>query len=191
MPTVTYDGRSFMLDGRRIWLVSGSVPIGRISRDSWADRIHSAKQAGLNTIETPVFWNRHEPRQSKLDFTGDNDLRHFVKLVQAAGMYCVLRIGPFVGMGCDMGGLPAWLHDLSNAKLRTANNVYLEACSKFLTAAVEQVRDLQVTSPGRGGPVVAVQVESGWTSGPDTLAHHYQGELNRYVREAGLSVPLL
>lgn len=191
MPTVTYDGRSFMLDGRRIWLVAGSIPIGRISRDSWADRIHSAKQAGLNTIETPVFWNRHEPRQSKLDFTGDNDLRHFVKLVQAAGMYCVLRVGPFVGMGCDMGGLPAWLHDLNTAKLRTANNVYLEACSKFLTAAVEQVRDLQVTSPGRGGPVVAVQVESGWTCGDDTLAHHYLGELNRYVREAGLSVPLL
>src|SRR5690606_3070223 len=62
MATVTFDGRSFMLDGRRIWLVSGQVAYGRIPREHWADRIHAAKLAGLNTIETPVFWSQHEPR---------------------------------------------------------------------------------------------------------------------------------
>lgn len=191
MPTVTFDGRSFMLDGRRVWLVGGSVPMGRIPRDQWADRIHAAKLAGLNTIETPVFWSRHEPRSGKLDFTGDNDLRHFVKLVHAAGMYCVIRLGPFVGAGWDLGGLPSWLLDNPNAQLRRTNAPYLDACAKFLASVVEQFRDLQVSSPGRGGPVIAAQCEAEWTCGDDELASAYLGELDRFLRESGLTVPIL
>ena len=85
MPSVTFDGRSFMLDGRRVWLVSGAIHYIRVPRDLWADRIHAAKLAGLNTIETPVFWNHHEARPGKFDFKGDHDLRHFVKLIGEAG----------------------------------------------------------------------------------------------------------
>ena len=45
MPSVTYDGRSFMLDSRRIWLVSGSIAFARMPRELWRDRIHAAKVA--------------------------------------------------------------------------------------------------------------------------------------------------
>jgi len=191
MPSVTYDGRSFMLDGRRVWLVGGTVHYTRVPREHWADRIHAAKLLGVNVIQTTVVWSRHEPRPGVFDFKGDNDLRHFVQLVGAAGMYCVLRMGPFVGEGLDMGGLPAWVLELPNVKLRTNNAPYLEACSRFLTAASEQLRDLQVTSPGKGGPVLMVQNESAWTCGDDTLASGYLGELIRYQREGGLNVPVL
>ena len=68
MASVTYDGRSFMLDGRRIWLVSGSIPYFRLPRASWADRIHAAKLAGLNTVDVPVAWHRHEPRPGQFNF---------------------------------------------------------------------------------------------------------------------------
>lgn len=191
MPSVTFDGRSFMLDGRRVWLVGGTVHYTRVPREHWADRIHAAKQLGVNVIQTSVVWSRHEPRPGVFDFKGDNDLRHFVQLVGAAGMYCVLRMGPFVGDGLDMGGLPAWLLDVANVKLRTNNSAYLEASSRFLTAVSEQVRDLQVTSAGKGGPVLLVQNESVWTCGDDAIASAYLGELIRYQREGGLNVPVL
>ena len=58
MPSVTHDGRSFMLDGRRIWL-AGEIHYARLTRPAWADHIHAAKLAGLNAVVTPVFWNRH------------------------------------------------------------------------------------------------------------------------------------
>ena len=32
MPTVTYDRRSFMLDGRRIWIASASMHFARVPR---------------------------------------------------------------------------------------------------------------------------------------------------------------
>jgi hypothetical protein len=191
MPTVTYDGRSFMLDGRRIWLVSGSIAYARVPREHWEERIHAAKMAGLNAIETPVFWNRHEPRSGSFDFTGDNDLRHFVELIGRAGLYCILRPGPFVGQGWDFGGLPPWLKLVKGVKFRAANGPFLEACSRYLTAVVDQIRDLQITAPGKGGPLLLVQNECCWTCGDDKEGTSYLGELNRYLREAGLNIPFV
>ncbi|MCC7205134.1 MAG: beta-galactosidase, partial [Phycisphaeraceae bacterium] len=107
MPTISFDGQSLLLDGRRLWLVSGAIHYSRTPHELWADRIRAAKQAGLNCIETYVFWNLHEPAPGKFNFRGDADLRHFVKLVGEAGMYCILRPGPYVCAEWDFGGLPA------------------------------------------------------------------------------------
>lgn len=196
MASITFDGQSFIVDGRRLWLVGGTIQYARLSRDQWADRIWAAKQAGLNTITTSIVWARHEPRAGQFDFTGDNDIRHFVQLIQQAGMHCVLRVGPFVGGGFDFGGLPAWIPSVKDVKLRTANQPFLEASSRFISAVAKQVRDLQVTVPQfpgdtHGGPIVLVQSEMGWTCGHDVLAHGYLGELNRYIHESGFEVPVI
>jgi hypothetical protein len=180
-----------MLDGRRIWLVSGSIQYARIPHELWEQRIHAAKLAGLNTIETPVFWNRHEPRPGSFDFKGDNDLRRFVQLIGAAGMYCILRPGPFIGQQWDFGGLPPWISGVKGVKLRVANGPFLEACSRYLTAVSGQVRDLQATAQGKPGPIILVQNESSWTCGDDAAANSYLGEIHRYIRESGINVPII
>ncbi|HZW08179.1 MAG TPA: beta-galactosidase [Phycisphaerales bacterium] len=196
MASITFDGQSFIVDGRRLWLVGGTIQYARLCRDQWAGRIQAAKHAGLNTITTSVVWARHEGRAGQFDFTGDNDIRHFVQLIQQAGMHCILRVGPFVGGGFDFGGLPAWVPALKDVKLRTANQPFLEASSRFINAVAKQVRDLQVTVPQfpgdtHGGPIVLVQSEAGWTCGHDALAHGYLGELNRYIHESGFEVPIV
>jgi hypothetical protein len=200
MPTITYDGQSLVLDGRRVWLVSGSVPYFRIPRAEWADRLHQARLAGLNTVETPVVWARHEVRPGQFDFTGENDLRHFVELVQHAGLLCILRVGPYIGSGYDNGGLPPWMIETATMRLRTNAQPFLEASSRFISALAAQVRNLQaVVAPvGRKqkeeastGPIILIQNEMGWTCGFDTLAASYLGELDRYYREAGFAVPVV
>ncbi|HYF15191.1 MAG TPA: beta-galactosidase [Phycisphaerales bacterium] len=189
-----------MVDGRRVWLASGRVPYARLPREAWAERIHAAKAAGLNTVETPIFWNRHEVRPGRFDFTGANDLRYFVDQVGKAGMYCILGIGPYVGADWDFGGLPPALceakaldtrgHDVGVA-LRSNAQTYLEACSRFISAVADQVRGWQVTAPGTGGPIILLQCESQFTCGHEGLAQTYLGELTRYIRESGLSVPIV
>ncbi len=191
MPTVTHDGRSFMIDGRRLWLVAGSMSYATMGRSSWASRIHAAKGTGLNALEIPIPWHRHEPRPGKFDFEHDLDLRYFVELVKHAGLYAILRLGPYVGEGWDLGGMPSWLLDNPAVRLRTSSAPFLEACSRFFTAVAQEVRDLQVTSPGEGGPVLLAQVEHQFTCGSDSLARDYLTELVRYVREAGLAVPII
>lgn len=189
MPSITYDARSFLLDARRFWIVSGSIQYAMCPRALWPEAIRLAKQAGLNTIDTSVLWSRHEPRMGHFDFSADADLRHFLKLVAEADLHAVLRVGPYVGLGADFGGLPAWLANTPNVHYRAPNGPFLEASSRFLTALLDQIRDLQATSP-KGGPIVLVQLESAWTCGNDELAEKYLGELQRYLREGGLTVPI-
>ncbi len=199
MPSITFDGQSFLLDGRRVWLVSGSIPYARVPRAHWAERILAAKHAGLNCVETPIVWARHEPRQGQFDFTGENDIREFVRLVHAAGMFCIIRPGPLVDQGFDLGGLPPWLTTADNIKLRAANQPFLEACSRYITAVAVQLRDLQVNAPTpkgspagtSAGPIILLQNENGYTCGDDHLASTYLGELDRYFRESGFTVPII
>lgn len=186
MPSITYDGRSFMLDGRRLWLASGSMHFQRVPADAWADRLRLLKNAGLNAVETPVFWSKLEPRPGQFDFKGDNDVAKFCKLAHSMGLYVILRPGPFVGSGWDLGGLPAWLLDLPDVELRTANAPFLEAVGRYFTALSKEVKSQQVTTHG---PIVLVQTEHHWTCGHPELGVSYLGELTRYLREAGLNVP--
>ena len=104
MPEVSYDSRSFSIDGRRIWLISGSMHYARMPRGLWRRRIRAAKQAGLNCIETCVYWNAHEREPGVFDFTGDLDLRAFIQTVADEGLYCILRPGPYVGSAWDFDG---------------------------------------------------------------------------------------
>jgi hypothetical protein len=199
MASITYDGQSFLLDGRRVWLVSGTIHPARVPRAQWAERIHAAKQAGLNCIEMPIVWSRHEPRHNQFDFTGENDIKEFTRLIHQAGLWCILRAGPFIDGGYDMGGLPPWLLTIEGLKLRTANQPFLEACSRYITALAGQLRDMQVSSPApkgaaaptHPGPIIMLRTEGGFTCGDDQLAHTYLGELDRYWREAGFNVPLI
>ena len=188
MPAVNFDGKTLSIDGRRLWIVSGSLHFQRFPRETWAERIHAARLAGLNTIETPIFWNRIEPRPGAFDFKGDNDVRHFLTLVHQAGMHAIIRPGPFVGAGWDLGGLPTWLLSQDAVSLRAPNQPFLEAAGRYITALSKQVKDLQANSAG-GGPIILIQNESHWTCDDPDAASGYLGELARYLREAGLTLP--
>ncbi|MEO1129546.1 MAG: beta-galactosidase, partial [Planctomycetota bacterium] len=193
MATMTVDGHTLSLDGRRMWLVSGTVHYCRIPAALWRSRLRAAREAGLNCIETPVVWSRHEPRAGHYDFEGDLDLRTFLLMAAQEGLRCIVRIGPYVGEGYDLGGLPAWLVPSVDWRVRIAGPEYLQACSKFLARVCDQIADLQATEVGDDGlpgPIVMVQNEHEWFCGDDVAATAYLGELARYLREGGIRVPI-
>ena len=218
MSTISYDGQSFSVEGRRIWLVSGAVHYVRTPRAQWRARLEAARQAGLNCIETYVFWNVHEPEPGKFDFAGERDLRAFVELIGELGMFCILRPGPYVCAEWDNGGLPAWLGTIEGMKLRQANGPFLEACSRYLGEVLAQVKDLQITTPMLGkpqrathmnlpglaaggftgshtagsgaGPIIMMQAENEWFSHNPEQADKYLHQIARYLRENGCEVPI-
>nr|GEW50652.1 beta-galactosidase 12-like [Tanacetum cinerariifolium] len=69
-------------------------------------RISLAKDGGLDVIQTYVFWNGHQPSPGKYNFDGRYDLVKFIKLVQQAGLYVHLRIGPYVCAEWNFGIYP-------------------------------------------------------------------------------------
>ncbi len=214
MAEVTYDEQAFIVGGRRVFLVSGAIHYLRIPRELWRARIRAAKQAGLNCIETYAFWNAHEPASGTFDFDGDKDLRRFIEIVGEEGMWCWLRPGPYACAEWDGGGLPAWLETVPTTrksgpmKIREASEPFLAACSRYLSAVMEQVRGLQVVGdatwkPGSpkdapaggyqgegGGPILLMQVENEWFSHSNQQHDEYHRQLARYLLEGGCRVPM-
>ena len=190
MASVSFDSRTLMIDGKRVWIVSGSIHFQRIAPSEWSERIRAAKHAGLNCIEVPIFWSQIETRPGSYDFKDNNDIRSFVQLIHEAGLYCVLRVGPYVGEGWDLGGLPAWLLNMPDLELRKPNQPFLEAVGKYFNALAKQLKDLQASTT-KGAPIVMIQNENNWFCGDADAAKGYLGELGRYLREAGFTVPKL
>lgn len=193
MPAITIEGRTLSLDARRLWPVSGTIEYARVPRALWADRLRAAKQAGLNCIETPVIWTLHEPRPGTYKWDHDLDLPAFLRMVGDMGMHCVLRVGPYVGGGWELGGLPSWLPALCNRRLRGSDPAYLSACARWLSALADKVSDLQAAGSSRKrlGPIIAVRCEHRWFCGNANLGETSLRELVRYLREGGITVPVI
>lgn len=102
---VTYDARSLIINGERRVIFSGAVHYPRSTVQMWPDIIQKAKDGGLDAIESYVFWDRHEPVRREYDCSGNLDFIDFLKLIQEAELYFILRIGPYV---CEDGTLEAF-----------------------------------------------------------------------------------
>ncbi|KAG4074730.1 hypothetical protein HA402_007006 [Bradysia odoriphaga] len=139
---------------------------------------------GLNTIETYVAWNAHEPRRGEWDASGWNDLGRFLDLVHAEGMDAIVRPGPYICAEWHNGGLPVWLTG-DGRELRSSDPAYLADVSDYLRRVYEIVAPRQID---RGGPVVLVQIENEYGAYGSDKA--YLQELVRVTRDAGITVPL-
>lgn len=175
----------FLLDGQPHRILSGALHYFRIHPGDWADRIAKARQMGLNTIETYVAWNAHEPRRGEWDETGANDLGRFLDLVAEAGMHAIVRPGPYICAEWHGGGLPAWLTSLPGIGLRRSEPQYLAEVDVYLRRVYEIVAPRQID---RGGNVVLVQIENEY--GAYGADKEYLAELVRITKDAGITVPL-
>jgi beta-galactosidase len=175
----------FELDGRPHRILAGALHYFRVHPDLWADRIHKARLMGLNTIETYVAWNAHEPRRGEWRADDGLDLGRFLDLVAAEGMHAIVRPGPYICAEWDNGGLPAWLFRDPEVGVRRSEPHYLAAVSEYLRHVYDLVAPRQIDV---GGPVVLVQIENEYGAyGADKA---YLAELVRVTRDAGITVPL-
>ena len=87
---------TFYLDGKPLQIISGSIHYFRVVPEYWRDRLEKLKSLGMNTVETYIPWNMHEPEKGKFVFEGLCDVVKFVKLAEELGLYVILR--PSSGM---------------------------------------------------------------------------------------------
>ncbi|TKY73791.1 Beta-galactosidase 10 [Spatholobus suberectus] len=156
---VTYDGRSLIIDGHRKLLISASIHYPRSVPAMWPGLVQTAKEGGVDVIETYVFWNGHELSPGNYYFGGRFDLVKFVKTVQQAGMYLILRIGPFVAAEWNFGGVPVWLHYVPGTVFRTYNQPFMYHMQKFTTYIVNLMKQEKLFA-SQGGPIILAQIEN-------------------------------
>ncbi len=180
------NGDHFELDGRPFQIISGAIHYERVPRAYWRDRLQKARAMGLNTVETYVFWNKHETSPGQFDFSGQNDIAEFVREAQQEGLFVILRPGPYVCAEWEFGGYPAWLLRDPNVVVRTSNPAFMEATSRWLHRLGQELAPLQSAN---GGPIIAVQVENEYGSfGSD---HAYMEQIHHLLLDSGFNRSML
>ena len=155
MNKLTYDKNGFYLDGEPFRLIAGDIHYYRIHENDWERNLDLAVDFGLNTIQTYVAWNAHEPKKGEFNFSGMLDLGAYLKLCAKKGLKVLLRPSPFICGEWDFGGHPAWLlkdHDIS---LRSSDPRYLEALQNYYNRLITEFLPYLASN---GGPIIAVAV---------------------------------
>lgn len=109
MPELQTAADGFLLDGEPFRILSGALHYFRVHPDHWQDRLRKARGMGLNTVDTYIPWNLHEPVRGSLRMAGGIDLPRFLDLAAAEGLHVLLRPGPYICGEWEGGGLPSWL----------------------------------------------------------------------------------
>lgn len=183
----------FYRNNKIISIHSGEFHFARVPHQYWKQRLQMMKALGLNTVATYVFWNFHEETPGKWDFTGDKDLRLFIKTAQELGMMVILRPGPYACAEWEFGGFPWWIQNVKDIKIREDNPAFLKYTQLYFDRLYKEVGDLQCT---KGGPVIMLQAENEFGSfaaqRPDIpLEAHkrYVARIAAQIRTAGFDVP--
>ncbi|OMO66266.1 Glycoside hydrolase, family 35 [Corchorus olitorius] len=180
----------FWKDGKPFQIIGGDLHYFRVLPEYWEDRLLRAKALGLNTIQTYIPWNLHEPEPGKLVFEGIADLESFLKLCQKLGLLVMLRAGPYICAGFftvgvdddlvsfgehislaewDLGGFPAWLLAMEpTMRLRSSDPAYLQVVEGWWGVLLPKVAPLLY---GNGGPIIMVQIENEFGSYGDDKAY--------------------
>ncbi|KAL8035894.1 hypothetical protein ABFX02_12G124700 [Erythranthe guttata] len=125
----------------------------------WPDIIQTAKNGGLDVIQTYVFWDGHEPSPGTYNFEGRFDIIKFIKLVQQAGLYVNLHIGPYACAEWNFGGFPVWLKYVPGIEFRTDNQPFKAAMQGFVEKIVSMMKSENLFEP-QGGPIIMSQIEN-------------------------------
>ncbi|KAM0869001.1 hypothetical protein ACQ4PT_040960 [Festuca glaucescens] len=157
--SVTYDNRSLIIDDRRRLLISTSIHYPRSVPAMWPKLVAEAKDGGADCIETYVFWNGHETAPGQYYFEDRFDLVQFARVVKDAGLYLMLRIGPFVAAEWNFGGLPVWLHYIPGTVFRTNNEPFKSHMQSFTTKIVDMMKNEQFFA-SQGGHIILAQIEN-------------------------------
>jgi aryl-phospho-beta-D-glucosidase BglC (GH1 family) len=93
--SVTYDGYSFMIDGKRTYLWAGEFHYFRLpNQDLWLDVFQKMKAAGFNAVSLYFDWGYHSPAPGVYDYTGVRDVNKLLDLAAQTGLYVIGRQHP-------------------------------------------------------------------------------------------------
>jgi beta-galactosidase len=177
-----------VLDGREEALLCASLFYFRLPRETWEARLAQVRATGYRAIDVYLPWNFHETAPGVWDFAGRRDVGAFLDLAHEAGLAVVARPGPYICSEWDGGALPAWLGLEEGLRLRQAEPRFLDHVRAWFDRAMPILAERQW---GRGGSVVAVQLENELDFFDAHDRHAYVSALRDMATGHGVDVPLI
>lgn len=186
--TVTMSPAGLVLDGQEQVLLCASLFYFRMPREVWASRLAQVAASGYQVIDVYLPWNFHETSPGEWDFSGRRDVAAFLDLAHEAGLTVVARPGPYICSEWDGGALPAWLSLTEGLRVRQAEPQYLAEVGRWFDRVLPLLAERQ---HGRGGSVVAVQLENELDFFDTADRPAYITALRDMVLAHGITVPLV
>ncbi|KAK7205085.1 hypothetical protein BZA70DRAFT_295563 [Myxozyma melibiosi] len=185
-----WDNNVLWINKKPTFIISGEFHYWRMpSQSMYLDVFQKMRAMGLNTVSLSFNWGYHHVRKDKLLFVGvGRDVQALFEAAQRAGLYVIVRPGPYIDAQASAGGIPAWLLNSKNIELRNLDSEYTKAWKDYLVALMPIVARYQID---KGGTVIAVQLEHEMRNCdlyPD--AHKYIETLSYFIRDQGIIVPV-
>ncbi len=143
-------------NGKPFIPVIGEFHFSRYPHQYWDEELKKMKAGGITVVATYVFWNMHEFKEGKFDWSGDFDVRQFTELCAKNGLDVLMRIGPFAHGEIRNGGLPDWLYGRP-IDVRSNDQTYLFYTNRLYQEIGKQLKGLMFKD---GGPIIGVQLEN-------------------------------
>ncbi|CDW54212.1 beta galactosidase [Trichuris trichiura] len=159
--SIDYNNNQFLKDGMPYRYIAGAVHYFRIPEIYWYDRLKKVRAAGLNAIQTYVPWNLHEPFPGKFYFSNMANLTEFLFLANKLNLSVILRPGPFICAEWENGGLPWWLLNEPDIRLRTSDPKFMWRVQLWYAELMPKIIPFLYRN---GGPIIMVQIENEYGS---------------------------
>ncbi|KAM3072646.1 hypothetical protein ACMFMF_006983 [Clarireedia jacksonii] len=157
----------------------------------WLDIFHKFKASGFNTVSVYFFWSYHEASKGNFDFeTSGKNVQKLLDYAKEAGIWVIVRAGPYCNAETNGGGLALWGSDGSMGSLRTSQATYYASWQPWVAKIGAIIAKNEIT---KGGPVILNQVENELqetTHSANNTLVLYMEQLEAAYRAAGITVPL-
>ncbi|WP_306208074.1 glycoside hydrolase family 35 protein [Actinoplanes sp. RD1] len=180
-PALTWRDRRLLRHGARHQILSGALHYFRVHPELWRDRLRRLAALGLNTVDTYVAWNFHQPTPAAPRFDGWRDVERFIATAGEEGLDVIVRPGPYICAEWSNGGLPSWLTARDTA-VRSSDPAFTGPVAAWFDELIPRLAALQASA---GGPIVAVQVENEYGSFADD--HDYVSWTRAALESRGIT----
>ncbi len=107
-PQVTYH-EQIRIAGVPALIQAGVLHYFRLPHPTlWTPVLQRMRAGGLNAVTIPFPWAYHSPAAGLYDFTGPRNAQRLLDEVEAAGLWLIADVGPWIEADLNAGGLPVW-----------------------------------------------------------------------------------
>ncbi|KAJ7743740.1 glycoside hydrolase family 35 protein [Mycena maculata] len=184
---VRFDNFSLFLEGQRVFLYSGEFHTFRLPVPSlWPDILEKVKAAGLNAVSVYTHMGLINPSPGVVDFNSFRALQPLYDAAKAAGIWIVLRPGPYINAETTAGGIAHWATSQVAGALRTNATDWEAAWQDYVQGIIQETSPNQISN---GGPVIAIQVDNEYSQSPISHAEYF-AELEAVYHNSTIDVLL-